>query len=348
MDCFRDIQRGLGVATVLLILVVCLVPLPEVFVPSRVSEDFAGVEQLTGKDRLQFAEDRRKLQNDIRTALVQAVAGGALLVGLLFTWQQQRATNQQVARQLAVTQRGQASEHFTRAIEQLGSPRQEVQLGGIYGLGEIAQQAPENRLTVVQVLAAYLRRRSALVHGRPEQNRFGLIELRIRAPDLQAAITVLGQHVKADDPPLDLRRLDLGGAYLAGASLAGVDLRGTDIGWASNLQGADLSGANLVRAGLFAADLRGAKLRGAKLQGTALNCSLENADLSYADLSYVSGRYLNLRGARLQGATLFGADLSRANLQGTNLSGAHADGMTKWPSGFDWRAAGVRMSERSP
>jgi hypothetical protein len=48
----------------------------------------------------------------------------------------------QEASDRTVTLQGQASERFTRAIDQLGSDRHEVQLGGIYGLEQIVQQAP--------------------------------------------------------------------------------------------------------------------------------------------------------------------------------------------------------------
>src|SRR5215207_4682022 len=99
---------------------------------------------------------------------------------------------------------------FTHAIDQLGSDRQEVQLGGIYGLEQIAQQAPANRLAVTEVLVAYLRRRSpAPVKSPPRGPDRFISELRIRAADVQAALTVLGRRQSApDDPPLNLVALD--------------------------------------------------------------------------------------------------------------------------------------------
>ncbi|MEU5957950.1 hypothetical protein [Streptomyces sp. NPDC047525] len=57
--------------------------------------------------------DRAKAINDIRTTLLQGLAGVALLVGAFFTW-----------RQLQVTRYGQLSERFTAAVEQLGSHQQ--------------------------------------------------------------------------------------------------------------------------------------------------------------------------------------------------------------------------------
>ena len=59
----------------------------------------------------------------------------------------------------------------------------------------------------------------------------------------------------------------------------------------------------------------------------------------------------NLSGANLSGANLSGANLNGANLEGANLYGANldradlgqavADEDTRWPEGFDPRAAGV-------
>jgi hypothetical protein len=86
-------------SVVLLLLAGCLFVLPPIIAPSRAPGDLAEVEGLTGKDRIQFADDRRKLQNDVRSSVLQALVGGALLIGLLFTWQQQRTTTRQLAQQ---------------------------------------------------------------------------------------------------------------------------------------------------------------------------------------------------------------------------------------------------------
>jgi hypothetical protein len=60
-----------------------------------------------------------------------------------------------------LTRQGQASERFTRAIDQLGSSRLETRIGGIYGLDQIAEQSPvENAVPVGEVLVAWL-------NGRP-------------------------------------------------------------------------------------------------------------------------------------------------------------------------------------
>jgi Pentapeptide repeats (8 copies) len=91
---------------------------------------------------------------------------------------------------------------------------------------------------------------------------------------------------------------------------------------------------------LSAVDLRRADLRNARLGDVDLRfAGLQRAFLAGAHLR---GAYLN--DSHLEGARLSAADLEGANLDGTYLQGAEADVRTKWPEGFDWRAAGVTVS----
>lgn len=303
------------VGGVVVVLIGCIFFLPPAIAPSRSHEDLEGIDGLTAKDRIQFADDRRNLQNDVRSALLQGVAGGALLLSLVFTWQQQRDTVRQVNDQLTVTRQAQAGERFGRAIDQLGSDKLDIRLGGIYELEQLARQADDRRLVVYEVLAAYVRQ-----HAPRSRTRQQILQ--VRAPDVQAALTVLGRrdhHPK--DPSLDLT--GVGGADLNGADLREADLREayldhSDLSFVG-LNRADLRGAELGRSSLFGAFLRGADLREAHL---------EDAKLAHADL----------RGADLRGAHLNGADLRSAE-----LNGAVANPKTVWPREFDWKAKGVRQ-----
>jgi hypothetical protein len=115
------------------------------------------------RERLEIADARTKLQNDVRTTILQAIAGLAVLVTAVLGFQQLTQDRQQTAITRDLTLSGQASERFTEAIDQLGSERGEVRLGGIFTLERIAKQAPEigldNRLSVIEVLVTYLHRR---------------------------------------------------------------------------------------------------------------------------------------------------------------------------------------------
>jgi hypothetical protein len=286
-----------GVVGGLGLLIACIFFLPKTIAPSRTSDDLEEIDGLTAKDRIQLADDRRKLQNDVRTALLQGVAGGALLVGLLFTWQQQRATVRQVNDQLTVTRQGQIGERFSRAIDQLGSDKLDVRLGGIYELEQLARQADDRRLVVYEVLAAYIRQHAPRTDASPQSVQL----VQVRVPDVQAALTVLGRRdPRPKDPPLVLS--GVGGSDLPGADLRGADLHdayldGSDL-HVAGLNRADLRGANLERAFLRGAFLRGAFLRGADLRGADLRGADLRGALENSNTVWPSGFQWETKGVR--------------------------------------------------
>jgi uncharacterized protein YjbI with pentapeptide repeats len=153
---------------------------------------------------------------------------------------------------------------------------------------------------------------------------------------VQAALTVLGRRWPESraDPSLDLSNLDLRGASITQGDTV-VDPTGRSEYKTANLTSADLSGTDLRGALFFGVDLEGARFRRADLR----------------DARFVG---VNVDGTRFEGANLRGADLEFAdasnpdmgfdpNLRDADLRGALADGSTRWPQGFDWRAEGVEM-----
>jgi hypothetical protein len=111
----------------------CVEALPQHLYPSLTDADLAG---LSPADQAARREGRDKLQNDARTTLLQALAALLVLtgagIGASVTLRQVRIGREQ----LIVTQEGQITERFTRAVDQLGQPgldRLDVRLGGIYG-----------------------------------------------------------------------------------------------------------------------------------------------------------------------------------------------------------------------
>src|SRR5918995_2237337 len=88
---------------------------------------------LTPQERLKLEHDARKLENEARTTLVQAVGGLALLLCIYLS-----------ARTWWTTRERQITERFTKAIDQLGETGPEklaIRLGGIYALERIARDA---------------------------------------------------------------------------------------------------------------------------------------------------------------------------------------------------------------
>jgi Pentapeptide repeats (8 copies) len=262
-----------------------------------------------------------KVQNEVRTTLLQGVAGAVLLAGAYFTY-----------RQLHTAREGQITERYTRAIDHLGHAELDVRLGGIYALERIARDSSADRVTIGEVLTAFVR-----IHAPWPPSPPGLYpatapidqlpELQIRAPEIQASLTVLGR----------------GGFALSGRPGDRLDLHDVD------LRRANLRDAHLERAHLRRAHLGDAFLYRAHLEGAFLNdAHLEGAYLRGAHLERV-----DLRGAHLEGADFLGAHLGEVDLRGAvledgrnlndaHLNGAKADGSTSWPAKFNWRGAGVR------
>ncbi|WP_309117468.1 pentapeptide repeat-containing protein [Saccharothrix sp.] len=225
-------------------------------------------------------------------------------------------------RSLEATRQGQLTDRFTKAVDQLdrtGTDHLQARLGAIYALERLARDSPRDHPTVVEVLSAFIRTTtpqpttvfdlSADLPGITCSEPYNV------APDIQAALTVLGRRDSTHDQTaqIDLHNTCLGNAYLSGADLTNANLRNAYLTHA-DLRDADLRGATVHGANLTHVDLRDANLRGATVHGA----NLFDADLRYADLTGADLRYANLTGA-----SLIGADLSYAN-----LVGAHHDEKT--------------------
>jgi uncharacterized protein YjbI with pentapeptide repeats len=264
----------------------------------------------------------------------------AAIGALVFTSQSLRANQKQIE----LSEQGQLTERFGKAVEQLGSNKLDVQLGGIYALERLARDSARDHPTVMEVLAAFVRTHAPATacSATPETPNGP-------TADVQAALTVVGrdaahaqlsERLNLTDTCLtraviignltganffaaDLSRASLRGADLSGASLYGADLIFADLGFA------DLTHTVLERADLTNAFLNDADLTGANLIRAFLNdANLGRANLSYANLEGDDLSGADLTGANLTGANLTEANLNRANLAGANLTEANLAGAT--------------------
>ena len=222
------------------------------------------------------------LQIELIKATAQIVLGGAIFGTLYLTWRRVNAAE----RTIEVAREGQITERFTRAIDQLGSDKVPIRLGGIYALERIARDSAEDHWPVMQVLMDCVPRRQSL-----DKQPVGDPSERSVPADVQAILTVLGRlNTKHAEPGTRL------------------NLRRADLRWA------DLRNANFQEAILIEADLCQVQLDHANLQG---------ANLALAELRCTILKSANLRDAQLAPADLRGADLTSANLQGAKLNGAN-------------------------
>jgi uncharacterized protein YjbI with pentapeptide repeats len=274
------------------------------------------------------------------------------------------------ARALVLLRRGQVTDRYTKAIEQLGSRGLDVRIGGIYALEGVARDSARDHPMVMEVLTAFVREYSREQWPPPDsprttwitwRGRFrtgGRQQERFTRPDVQAAVTVLGRRdARRDIQPIHLNGADLTGADLTGANLSGANLieaalRDADFTRAdltgATLRDADLTRADLTDAALRRADLGGADLTEATLRSTDLRntdlqaTTLIRATLTRADLTSAFLGGADLTEATLAGADLGSADLTRARLFRTDFTRADLSGATlteatltgaKWPGG---------------
>jgi hypothetical protein len=277
---------------------------------------------------------RLGVENEIRRTIIQMLGGSFVLASVFFTYETVRISQQS----LTLTERGQITERFTRAIDQMGSGELDVAAGGIYALGQIARESETEYHPIMDILIAFIHRHSPLGRRcRPGHAISG---------DVQAAIAVIGTRNRAFETPgetIDLTRVDLSSADFSGADFEGVDFRGSCL-QSANFDHASLEGANFssYRLGISGAVsvqptiLTGATFRGAHApkaefvaarmtSSTMSDANLEGADLSFAVLGH-RGRVSTGGGADLSGADLSGANLSDATLGFVGLYGADLSG----------------------
>ena len=149
------------------------------------------------------------------------------------------------ARNFTLSREGHVTDRYTKAIEQLGSDKLAVRIGGIYALERVARDSAKDHPTVMEVLAAFIREPPPPdLADSPVRPSAGGELARLR-PDVQAAVTVIGRRISRNDRDrinlhgADLARVNLHGADLTGANLIGTDLR------SAHIHGANFDGANL-------------------------------------------------------------------------------------------------------
>src|SRR5258708_6137008 len=141
--------------------------------------------------------------------------GSTAIVGVAGFWASVRNTNKTTAltlRALELTEQGQVTDRYTKAVGQLGDESSPVRVGGIYALERIGHDSPKDRTTIIYVLGAFIRERSR-VPERDEQP----------PEDVMAGIRVVGRLLPLSEVKLNLR---------------GADLRNTDMSDLPRISGA--------------------------------------------------------------------------------------------------------------
>ncbi|NEY35324.1 pentapeptide repeat-containing protein [Streptomyces sp. PRKS01-65] len=303
------------------------------------------------------AQERLKAVNDVRATLLQVLGGLVVLTGAYAAWRQLRVSQEG----LRLTQEGYITDRFGRAVDQLGSDKPDVRIGGFHALLRIAEHSPRDREAVISIQAAYLRTHLPWPPAGPDAPAAevpinDIAPLEARVPDAQVALTGLGMLCEHREQrwvnlsATDLRRADCDGLVLPEVNLDRACME------AAGFYHANLTQASLVRVNVRHADFKTAILRRARcvladLRGARLVLAdLREADFTEADLREANLRKADARGAvlcraDLRLADLRGVDFSTADLAGARLTGALASDRTRWPAGFDAASRGVVDTE---
>jgi uncharacterized protein YjbI with pentapeptide repeats len=312
-----------------------------------------------GLDDLEL-KDRFAIKNNFIKTAAQILGGLFFLFGLYFTWQNLILTQEKYRADSFIAQEKHTTDLFTKAIEQLGSDKLEVRLGGSYALERIARDSEKDHWPIMEVLTAYVRENAPWPPETLEEtkkkrpwakprDRIPSLSKEMRTGgqknvtpdhDIQAILTIIGRRArtfrKGESQHLDLRSTDLRGADLQEARLEGANLVSTNLEWAE-LREARFEGAFLGATYLHFANLQEADLRIADGLKTEQVRSARNWVLSYLpiDISEKLGlppdhnQRLAIRKLvkyNLSGMDLRGANFLKMNLQLVNLSKANMEG----------------------
>jgi hypothetical protein len=212
---------------------------------------------LTMADAAAPGTDRANAHLDAARTGLAAGAGAGAAIGLLLAFRRQHHSEVATVLSEHDAEERRITELYTKAVEQLGSDKAAVRLGGLYALERLAQDYASHRQSIIEVFCAYLRMPYTVpdeVSGADEK-RTSHEEQQVR----QAAHSILTRHLRAsttlagteaqfwDDIDLDMTDATLvdwnfhgcharqavfiracfhGGAYFGDAVFAGVAVFG--------------------------------------------------------------------------------------------------------------------------
>lgn len=275
-----------------------------------------GITDISGSDLL-------KAENDRRSTLAQIIGGIVILLGLYFTGQS-----------LKLQQDGQMTDRINKAVEQLGSEKPEVMLGGIYQIGRISRDSDRDHWAMLTILDSFVEQHAPYAFGEHAAKFRPCDPMDEYDPSLlpdhltQAVINTLRYQPVQDSSDrqanvsiihADLHDVDLSDAVLGNAQLSGNNFTGAVLRNVSLSKGASMSYARLAYADLTHAEMSGTNLNHvcfvhAHLSGT----KLRGANLSHADFRNL----MEAKGADFSGADLTGAVFEYADVRGADFTGA--------------------------
>jgi uncharacterized protein YjbI with pentapeptide repeats len=291
-------------------------------------------ERAVNADGVLALVSRLEAEQDARALMLQVVGGMVVLITLYRGWrefhqdQQQRSDDMRYrTEELALTRQNIVAERFSRAINQLGSDKMDIRIGGILSLDMLAKANADYHWPIMDVLASYIQENTKASYERAAsavELGWDAVELPPLPNDIYYALLALTNRNTQHDA-LANNYIDLSGSCLCYAAVAAdADLRWCD------LSNTHLEMASFRRTDLHAARFNGAWLTGCDLTGANLEAvSFVGAVLDGAQLAEVRGlsweqlgQAASLDQARLPDYLLADpTDRERAALRGASLPG---------------------------
>ena len=227
---------------------------------------------------------------------------------------------------------------FTKAVELLGHESIAVRQGGIYALGRLAFENTEERPKIMDIIAAFVRQRSAERYN----ERVREIRMRVAGPDLKHALPDFTASFKDKAQALDsLSKESMPIDLDAAISIIGdlnparsrIQIKETRkerkklldqfVKWDPHVL--DLSNAFLFNADFSHVFLSGSNLSDSRFLGCVFaHSNVKNANMAKSDFT----------GSDLRGADFSDADMHSAIFKGANMHGVTAKNVVITDSNF--------------
>lgn len=272
------------------------------------------------KDVLSIEKDEVNAKNAVYANIIQALGSAFFFITAYLTW-----------RNLIATEEKLITERISKAVEQLGSEKSQIVIGGIYSLERISQDSQKDYWTILEILTSFTRGK-LLVDKL--QNHRDLTSEEIQ--QIQEIIIIIGRRNLENDKG---RSLNLSSVNLESLNLSHGDF--TKVNFQNSLfTHANLNGANFTHTNLTNSNF---SFVNCNFKGVAKSIKFIEADLTKANFDKAILRFANfttaimheailtdaqLEATNLTDAKLTNANLARANLSGANLSRAILSGAT--------------------
>lgn len=209
--------------------------------------------------------------------------------------EQQSRQVENVSKQIKISEQGQITERFTRAIEQLGSDKLFLRVGAIAALERIGHDSQDDVLTVLNLLSGFVRENRSAAETDYVEASTAPVPL-----DILESVFTLSRLARQYDSFLRKKQLR-------------IDISGTQLSYIKPPENTCFTHFDFANSSLVGGQFFNIECNGTRFQG---------ADFTSADFS--GGKFLdaNFSSANLANARFTTADLSRVRFIEANLAKA--------------------------